>query len=321
METLPVIVDALSAQGRGNLAVRLVATHGGELPPFDAGAHIDVHLAHAGVVRQYSIASPPHEREHYVLCVKREAASRGGSAYVHERLRVGDLLHVSLPRNLFRLQKGSHYLLVAGGIGITPLVSMAESLEQNATPFELHYYVRERLDTAFRARWAKGFSHGSIHIHSSTDGDSPRNNVPQALRVPTEGSQLYLCGPDGFMRHLRQSALDFGWQATAIHEEAFGAVAAPPRPRSEGFKVVLASSGKVFDIPRERTIAAVLMEGGVGVPLSCEMGICGACLTTVLEGEIDHRDTVQSDAEKAAEKQQIALCCSRSHTSRIVLDL
>ena len=321
MDTFPVIVDALSAQGRGNLAVRLVAASGGELPPFDAGAHIDVHLAKAGVIRQHSIASPSHERDHYLLCIKLEAASRGGSAYVHEQLRVGDLLNVSLPRNLFKLQDGSRHLLVAGGIGITPLVSMAESLEQTATPFELHYYVRERPDTAFKARWAKGFSYGSIRVHSSTDGDSARNDVPAALRMPTDASQLYLCGPDGFMRHLAQSALDLGWQSSAIHQEAFGAAVAQAEVASESFQVMLASSGQVFDIPCERTIASVLMEGGVAVSLSCEMGICGACLTTVLEGQIDHRDTVQTDAEKSAAQQQIALCCSRGRTSRIVIDL
>ncbi|WP_322049520.1 PDR/VanB family oxidoreductase [Paraburkholderia sp. J67] len=320
METIPVIVDALSAQGRRNLAVRLVAEDGESLPAFDAGAHIDVHLAN-GLTRQYSIASAPHERDHYLLCVKREAASRGGSAYVHERLRVGDRLTVSLPRSLFGLQDGGHALLIAGGIGITPLLSMAETLERTGTPFELHYYVRERIDTAFKARWAAGFRHGAIHIHSSVDGDSPRDGLPDALRTPHDNRQLYLCGPEGFMQHVTQAAREFGWQPAAIHQEAFAPAVIEAAGDDEGFQVEVASTGQVFEVSCGRTIAAVLLEGGVSVPLSCEMGICGACLTPVLDGVVDHRDTVQSDAEKRAPNQQIALCCSRARTSRIVIDL
>lgn len=321
MQTFPVIVDALSAQGRGNLAVRLVAADGGDLPPFDAGAHIDVHFSKAGVIRQYSIASPSHERDHYLLCIKREPASRGGSAYVHERLRVGDRLDVSLPRNLFALQDGRRHVLIAGGIGITPLLSMAERLEFTKTPFALHYYVRDPLDAAFKARWRTGFVHGSIHVHSSAQGDSPRNGLPAALQAPDDGSRLYLCGPDGFMQHVTQAALDLGWPSCAIHQEAFAASAPAAQADGDSFQVTLASSGQVFEIAPAQTIASVLKAAGVDVPLSCEMGICGACLTPVLEGEADHRDTVQTDAEKAGACQQIALCCSRSRTGRIVIDL
>ncbi|WP_321786966.1 PDR/VanB family oxidoreductase [Paraburkholderia sp. J94] len=320
MSTIAVIVDTLSAQGRGNLAVRLVCADGSALPPFDAGAHIDVHFAR-GLIRPYSIASAPHERDHYVLCVKREAASRGGSAYVHERLRVGDRLDVSLPRNLFGLREGSRHVLMAGGIGITPLLSMAESLEKSGVPFELHYYVRERIDTAFKARWAAGFTHGRVHVHSSIDGESARDALPAALHAPVDGMQLYLCGPDSFMRHVAQSAREFGWQAGAIHQEAFGAPAVQTRTDDESFQVVLASSGRTFEVTAQRSIASVLLEGGVSVPLSCEMGICGACLTPVIDGVADHRDTVQSDTEKCAANQQIALCCSRARTPRIVIGL
>ncbi|WP_346778066.1 PDR/VanB family oxidoreductase [Paraburkholderia sp. Ac-20347] len=313
-------MDTLSAQGRGNLAVRLVSADGSALPPFDAGAHIDVHFAR-GLIRQYSIASAPHERDHYVLCVKREAPSRGGSAYVHERLRVGDRLDVSLPRNMFGLRDGSLHVLMAGGIGITPLLSMTESLERSGIPFELHYYVRERIDTAFKARWATGFTHGSVHIHHSLDGESARDVLPAALKAPAAGTQLYLCGPEGFMRHVAESAREFGLKSESIHKEAFGAPVEQTRTDNRSFQVVLASSGQTFEIAPDRSIASVLLESGVNVPLSCEMGICGACLTPLIEGQANHRDTVQSDAEKCASKQQIALCCSRARTSRVVIDL
>jgi vanillate O-demethylase ferredoxin subunit len=321
MTTIPVVVDALMAQGRGSLAVRLVAQDEQALPAFEAGAHIDLHLGR-GLIRQYSIASPPHERAHYLLCVKKESASRGGSAHVHERLRVGDALQISLPRNLFALQPAEHQVLLAGGIGITPLLSMAEALDQSMTSFELHYYVQSRRDAAFAKRLASGFAHGRVHLHCSVDGDSCRKGLPAGVQVPAKGTRLYLCGPEGFMQHVVDAALAAGWDQDKIHREAFAAPSAvAPVAGAAAFQVELASSRRVFDIPADRSIASILVDAGVNVPLSCEMGICGACLTPVIDGVVDHRDSVQSDAERAAPLQQIALCCSRSHSAMITIDL
>ncbi|WP_049623629.1 PDR/VanB family oxidoreductase [Frateuria defendens] len=322
MTTLSVIIDTLAAQGAGNLAVHLVAADGTTLPAFEAGAHVDVHLPN-GLIRQYSIASSPHQREHYVLCVRREPASRGGSAYVHDQLRVGQRLAISLPRNLFALEPAGHYLLMAGGIGITPLLAMAEALDAAGTPFELHYYVRERGHAAFARRLAAGFRHGAVHVHCDAEGSNPANRLPEGLDTPGAARRLYLCGPDGFMRYVTDTALQRGWNEAQIHREAFGPAPVPTAPAATdgAFEVELASNGQVFSVPADKTIAAVLCEAGVEVPLSCEMGMCGACLTPVVAGQADHRDTVQSEAEKASPNQYVTLCCSRSLTPRLVIGL
>ncbi len=318
---IPVVVDAIMAEGRGNLAVRLVAQDEQHLPAFEAGAHVDLYFGD-GLVRQYSIASSPRDRDHYLLCIRRMQASRGGSAYVHDRLRVGDPLQISQPRNLFALEPADHYILMAGGIGITPLLSMAEALDQSKARFELHYYVTSRRDAAFARRLAAGFRHGEVHLHTSEAGDGSRKGLPASIQAPPHSARLYLCGPEGFMLHVADQATTAGWREDHIHREAFAAPeVTAPTAGDAAFQVKLASSGRVFDIPADRSIASVLVEAGIDVPLSCEIGICGMCLTPVVDGIVDHRDSVQSDAEKAAPRQSIALCCSRSHSRLITIDL
>lgn len=319
MGSVEVVVAALAEEGQGNRMLRLEPV-AGALLPFEAGAHIDVHLPN-GLVRQYSIASTPHVRDHYLLCVRRESDSRGGSGFIHEQLQVGQRLTISPPRNLFALQPAEEYLLVAGGIGITPLLSMAEALDAAGKPFELHYYVRERGHAAFVARLDAGFRHGRIHLHCDAEGNNPLSRPPAGLHAPAPGRRLYLCGPDGFMRHVTDTALQGGWDEQRIHREAFGPSATTSTAVDRAFEVELASSGRVFSVPAERSIASVLCEAGIDVPLSCEMGICGACLTPVIAGQADHRDSVQSDAEKVSRDQRIALCCSRSQTPRLVVGL
>ncbi|CCG89004.1 PDR/VanB family oxidoreductase [Erwinia piriflorinigrans] len=320
MQTIEVVVDALARQGNNNLALTLVSADGSTLPVWQAGAHIDLHLA-AGLIRQYSLTGDPQQRDSWLLCVKREEASRGGSRLVHEQLRPGQRLTASLPRSLFALQPAQHTVLIAGGIGITPLLAMAEQLDASGQSFELHYYVRQRGDIAFRRRLQQGFRHGSVALWSGCEGHSPRRTLPPALQHP-DGQRLYLCGPQGFMGHIQQQALQQGWAADRIHSEAFAAVTALDGPaEGEGFTLTLQGSGQSFYVPPEKSIAVVLLENDIAVPLSCEMGICGACLTPVISGQPDHRDTVQSAAEKACTSQQIALCCSRSRTPELVIDL
>ncbi|WP_315709425.1 PDR/VanB family oxidoreductase [Brenneria uluponensis] len=322
MPMLNVVVDALFRQGEGNLALRLVSADEQPLPAFEAGAHIDVHLAD-GIQRPYSLAGDPADRDHYLLCIRYEAASRGASRYVHESLRVGQHLSVSYPRNQFALVPAKRYLLLAGGIGITPLLSMAESLDQAATPFELHYFVKHRRAIAFRDRLQRGFRHGECQIWCGNEGHSPRQTLPKSLYAGASHRRLYVCGPSGFMAQVIQQAQAHDWPQDRIHHEAFcpPVVADSATATDSEFTVELASSGRSFRVPSDKTIAAVLLENDVAVPLSCEMGICGACLTAVREGTPDHRDTVQSDAEKSGSAQHIALCCSRSHSSRLVIDL
>lgn len=322
-DLMDVQVDALSAQGAGNLAVRLVSATGQVLPAFEAGAHIDLHLP-SGLVRQYSICSAPQQRSYYSLCIRREQASRGGSRYVHECLRVGDALRIGQPRNQFALQTAAHSILIAGGIGITPLLSMAYALEQASRPFELHYYVRQRSEVAFARQWLKGFVHGQLQLHCSAEGQSIRSALPASLAQVHASTHIYVCGPSGLMAHVVDKAQALGWPANQLHQEAFGAPAAAVATGSNadmGFEVELESTGQVYWIGAEQSIACALQDQGVEVALSCEMGICGACLTPVKAGEPEHRDTVQSEVEKCATLQQIALCCSRSRSPRLVLGL
>ncbi len=317
---IPVVVDALMVEGQGNLAVRLVAQGGQRLPAFEAGAHVDLHLRD-DLIRQYSIASSPRDQDYYLLCVKRQQTSRGGSTYVHDRLQVGEELHISPPRNLFALEPADHYSLLAGGIGITPLLSMAEVLDEAGTPFDLHYYIASRRNMAFAKRIATGFQHGQVHPHFSEEFDDCRKGLPADVQTVSATSRLYLCGPEGFMQHVADLAMMSGWNGDRIHRETFVPLSGAAPARDIEFQVRLASSGRLFDIAVGRSIAEVLIEAGVDVPLSCEMGICGMCLTKVVDGIADHRDSIQTDAEKTAPEQKITLCCSRSRSAMITIDL
>lgn len=320
MTTFSVVVDGLSRQGRHAVALSLVRDDGAPLPRWEAGAHIDLQLGN-GLTRQYSLTGSPARQDRYLICVGLAADSRGGSRYIHQQLRLGQRLTISAPRNLFPLVAAQRVVLIAAGIGLTPLLAMAEQLERDGVPFSLHYYVKQRQDAAFARRLMQPFQHGHCDILCSADGHSPRHHLPAPLRAPQPGSHLYLCGPAGFMTHLQQQALAAGWSPSQLHLEAFAAAAPLPQPDEAAFSVTLASSGASWPVPPEKTIARVLLDNGVDVPLSCEMGLCGACLTPVLAGEPDHRDTVQTEAEKSAPLQQIALCCSRSRSKTLVIDL
>ncbi|KFA86464.1 PDR/VanB family oxidoreductase [Enterobacter sp. EGD-HP1] len=310
---LSVIVDGLWREGDKSLAVRLVAEDGEALPSWQPGAHIDVHLP-CGVVRQYSLTGASGN-ESYLICVGRETASRGGSRYVHETLRPGQTLTISTPRNLFPLGQAKRVLLLAAGIGITPLYAMALQLKATGTPFTLHYYVKKRESAAFARELSQC---GECIIHTI----SPRTALAEHLPAAESGLHAWICGPAGFMEKVREVATAKGWEDDHLHSEAFQPAApAAGGETGEIFTVKLASTGERWPVPADKTIAQVLQANGVDVPLSCEMGICGACLTPVIDGVVDHRDSVQSEAEKSSTNQQVALCCSRSHSGELVIGL
>ncbi|MFJ8490043.1 PDR/VanB family oxidoreductase [Streptomyces sp. NPDC094038] len=289
------------------------------LPTFEAGAHIDVHLGPT-LIRQYSLLNSPQDSDRYLICVRRDDTGRGGSTAMHRDLTVGQRLRVSTPRNLFPLLPAERYVLVAGGIGITPLLSMAEELARRGADFALHHYATaaeapllERLqDAPFTDR---------VHLHDSGNGDSIRTGLPTDLSAPNPTALVYICGPDGFMRHVTEAATAAGWQPDQLHLERFAPAAREPDPATDGeFHVRVASTGDSYPVPAEMTIAEVLTANGVEVELSCEQGMCGACLTPVLAGEPDHRDEVQTDDERAA-NTHITICCSRARSAELVLGL
>ncbi|HZG21678.1 MAG TPA: PDR/VanB family oxidoreductase [Herbaspirillum sp.] len=318
MTTLQVKVAARREEAEGIIGLELVAVDGQPLPEFAAGAHIDVYLP-GGLLRQYSLCNAPHERHRYQIGVLRDPRSRGGSQAVHDALKVGDLVTISAPRNQFALQPAPHSLLLAGGIGVTPILCMAEALAAAGASFEMHYCARSPARQAFRTRIAdSGFAARVVHHYD--DGDAVQQLDLASLLARTDpATHLYVCGPDGFIAHVVDTARAQGWPEAQVHFEYFGA--APVDVAGNGsFQVKLASSGEVYTIPPERTVIQVLAEHGVEVPVSCEQGICGTCLTRVLGGQPDHRDQYLTDEERAA-NDQFTPCCSRAKSALLVLDL
>ena len=316
--TLDVRVARKSIEATDICALELQPMAGASLPAFTAGSHIDVHTP-AGPVRQYSLCNDPRESHRYVIGVLKDPSSRGGSRAMHERLMPGDLLRISAPRNLFQLVPGAHRsLLLAGGIGITPLLAMAEHLQATAADYRLHYCTRSPERTAFRLRLADLGVDRRV-VHHFDDGDpAQRLDLDRVFGDQPEGTHLYVCGPSGFIEHVVGAARAAGWPPERLHVESFS----PAQPASLGvaFDVVLARSGRVIRVGGQETVAAALAAAGVEVPLSCEQGICGTCLTPVLEGEPDHRDLFMTDQEHAC-NAAFTPCCSRSRSATLVIDL
>jgi len=296
----------------------LVAVGGQALPAFSAGSHIDVHLP-GGLVRQYSLCNHPEERHRYLIGVLKDPASRGGSHSLHEQILPGMRLQISEPRNLFTLApQARRSLLFAGGIGITPILCMAEHLAQSGAAFELHYCARSQERAAFVERLRRSPYADRVFLHFDEEPDTALD-AAALLAKPSDDLHLYVCGPGGFMQHVLDTAKDQGWAQDCLHREYFAA--APIDTRADGsFSVKLASSGQVFEVPADRSIVQVLESHGIDVPVSCEQGVCGTCLTRVLEGVPEHRDLFLTEAEQAC-NDQFTPCCSRSKTPLLVLDL
>ena len=320
MEKIDVVVDSMSRQGTHNIAITLIQTNGKPLPQWEAGAHIDVFLPNK-ICRQYSLTGNPQQTQFYTLCVKKEPQSRGGSRYIHQQLRVGDTLQISVPRNVFKLQDAERYTLLGAGIGITPILAMAETLEQQRKAFTLFYYVQTKQDVALLHYLSKQFIYGTCEILCDDEGHSIIAQLPDAFNVPHQQHHVYMCGPAGFMNYCQEQLTRLGWHESCIYKEAFAPIVVASDVSIDCFQVKLKSTGQVFDVPQDKTIATVLIENDIAVPLSCEMGMCGACLTEVCSGEVDHQDTVQSEQEKQAMPQHIALCCSRAKSSLIEINL
>lgn len=297
----------------------LVPVDGSALPGFSAGAHIDVHLP-GGLVRQYSLCNPPGETQRYRIAVLRDAASRGGSATVHDQLQVGTVLDIGTPRNLFELDPAApHHLLLAGGIGITPLLAMAEQLAAQGGAFTLHHATRSRERTPFVAQLATTPYADRVHHHFDDGPATQKLDLAATLRSAPAGSHLYVCGPTGFMEAVLAEGRAQGWDEARLHREYFAA--APTGTAGDGgFELELASSGRVIPVAADQTALAALLAAGLDIPMSCEQGVCGTCLTGVKSGVPDHRDQYLTPEERAANNQFLP-CCSRASSARLVLDL
>ncbi|EGC99178.1 PDR/VanB family oxidoreductase [Burkholderia pseudomultivorans] len=306
-------------EARDICGFEFVSDDGSPLPGFTAGAHIDVHLP-GGLVRQYSLCNHPAQADRYQIAVLRDAEGRGGSRAIHDAVRQGDTVRISAPRNHFPLATGAaHHLLLAGGIGVTPILSMAERLSSSGEPFAMHYCVRSTERMAFVERIAASAFRDRVRLHVDDGEPAQRFDLAAVLAAAPAGTHLYVCGPRGFMDAVLNEARARNWAEERLHYEFFSGVvetSAADRP----FQVRIASSGRVIDVPAECTVVAALAANGVDVLTSCEQGVCGTCLTRVLDGEPEHRDSYLTDDEKAAGDQFLP-CCSRSRTAMLVLDL
>jgi len=285
------------------------------LPHFTPGSHIDVHLP-SGRVRQYSLCNAPDAL--YRIAVKPEPHGRGGSLEVHEVLKEGAQITVSTPRNNFGLVGADRYVLVAGGIGITPLLSMAHYLHAAGTQFTLHVCAADADAVPFRDELHQMPFADAVQVHLDTVPGRTSLD-PTVVFTPSSGAALYVCGPAGFMDWVTERAVAAGWPRDCVHRESF-AGAVLDLTDSRPFDVVLARSGTTLHIPAERQILDVLAEHDVVVPWACSQGVCGTCVTPVLSGAIEHRDAVLKPEVRAA-GTAMCLCVSRAKDSKIVLDL
>ncbi len=286
---------------------------GEALPAFTAGAHITV-TAPNGSLRKYSLCNDPAERDRYVIAIRRDPGGRGGSVSFVDGIREGALLTVSEPANTFELvEKAPSYLLVAGGIGITPILSMAHRLAAIDKPFRLVYLARSPEDTAFGDVLENDAFRGRVTIHHDHGDPAQSFDLWPLLEKPA--GHVYCCGPRGLLEGVRD--MTGHWSRAAIHFESFLDAASSAKPEDRAFTVVLSRSGARVEIPPAVSILEAIRASGHEAPSSCESGTCGTCRTRLIEGTADHRDLVLADDEK---QSQIMICISRALTPEIVID-
>lgn len=289
------------------------------MPAFSAGSHIDVQIP-GGITRQYSLCNDSSESHRYLIGVLKDPQSRGGSKSMHESVQEGDLLRISVPKNHFPLShEAKHSILLAGGIGVTPILCMAERLAIVGEKFEMHYCTRSRNRTAFLQRIHSSPFAANAQFHFDDGAPEQKLDIGALLAAPHPGTHLYVCGPKGFMDVVLHTARAKGWPESQLHYEFFSADVV--KSDADGsFEVKLVSSGKVVHVPKDKTVVEALKAAGIEVQTSCEQGVCGTCLTRVLEGKPEHRDMYLT-AEEQALNDQFLPCCSRSMTQMLVLDL
>lgn len=291
---------------------------GGELPPFTAGAHVRIKTP-LGVTRQYSLSNHPDERHRYVIAVKRERDGRGGSMSLVDAVRAGQTVEVGMPENLFELDdKARSFVLIAGGIGITPMMAMARQLSSMGDrPFKLYYLTRDPEGTAFRQELLDSDFASSVVMHHDHGDIANAFDLWPVLEKPgaVAGRHVYCCGPKPLMDAIKD--MTGHWPSRAVHFESFGGDT-KPHADDQPFSVQLQKDGRTFVVAVGKSILDTLRAEGVQVASSCESGTCGSCKTRLLDGEADHRDLVLLDEEKG---DHIMVCVSRAKSPCLVLDL
>jgi vanillate O-demethylase ferredoxin subunit len=306
-------------------SLELVPADGGSLPQASPGSHIDVQAGESvadglrGMLRQYSLCQSPDENALYRIAVKRESQSRGGSVWIHENVRVGDSLMIGEPRSNFPPASGaSLHVLLAGGIGITPMLSIAQFLHRMSAPFRLHYFARSVEHAAFYELIKQSPYHENVHFHLGLVSEDITADLKSIVVDRPEGAHLYLCGPGPFMTTV-QTLAEPHWPAHVVHRENFGAAIASSESDT-AFSVRLVRSGQTLTVRRGETILEVLEAAGTVIDSSCRQGACGTCVATVLAGIPEHRDSFLLP-EEHEEGKCVVTCVSRALTQELVLDL
>ncbi|WLH65169.1 PDR/VanB family oxidoreductase [Pseudomonas sp. FP2300] len=314
-EFLDLKVASIVAEAKDIIVIELVDPQGQSLPPFEPGAHLELHLPN-GLVRHYSLCGDSQDRKHYHVGIGLARESRGGSRFLHGSIAVGSVLRSRPPRNNFPLSdSASHYVFIAGGIGITPILSMIRWCESNNKKWELYYLVRNRQRAAFYETLQ---SLPGKNVHNHFDDEAGRHfDIQSCISSLESNSHLYCCGPAPLMSGVEASAAQR--PDISAHFEWFNAQEIDSS-EDKGFRLIARSSGLELDVPADRSILDVLEANGVNVPFACREGICGACETDVVCGDPEHRDLVLTNEEKLSGKRMM-ICVSRSRTPTLELNV
>lgn len=315
-DQLRLVVTEVTCEAYDILRIELCARDQGDLPAFEAGAHLEVQLP-GTMARHYSLCNDPADRDRYCIAVARMREGRGGSTHIHQHVRVGMEIVTSSPRNNFPLDPSdAPCVFIAGGIGITPILSMIQACEGRGRPWALYYAVRSRQRAAFYEVLRSHFA-DRCHFHFDDEaGGAPMPAAGIVAQTP-QAAHIYCCGPTPLMEAVKSAARDR--TPEHVHFEWFSAPDLPSAPE-KAFDVVVASTGACYPVPPGKSILQVLEAHGALVPAACREGLCATCRTGVLEGTPEHRDCVLTQAERDANDQML-ICVSRALTDRIVLDL
>ncbi len=313
------VVESAELVAEDVVALTLVDPDGGALPPWTPGAHVDLIMRDGSgeeLVRQYSLCGDSAESRSIRVAVLKTPDSRGGSIFVHERLVTGATVRVRGPRNHFPLLASARYLFVGGGIGITPLLPMIVEAEASGADWHLYYGGRSLSSMAFRDE----LEHYGDKVTLVPQDEAGILDLEAILGAAQPDTLVYSCGPEGLLSAVEERCAA-GWPADALHLERFAAKAAEaPEGGERSFELVLASSGLTLTVPEDRSVFDVIQDAGISVLGSCHEGICGTCEQAVLDGDVDHRDSVLSESERAV-NDAMMICVSRCFSDRLTLDL
>lgn len=315
-DNIKVKIIARDDQGQGVMVITMAALDNQPLPPFEAGAHVDLYLGD-GLLRQYSLCSSPHNHGTYRLGILKSPESRGGSARAHQ-INPGDIVEISAPRNLFPLDHtANHSLLISGGIGVTPMLAMADTLYRQGKSFEFIYCAKSRATAGFVDEILSGHWSDLARLHFSDENAKKRISLSEILSDAPYNTHLYVCGPEGFMQWVLGSAEESGFSDQQLHKEFFNKTV---ETSGNSFTVHVANLNKEVMVLENQSITEALSDAGIKVKVSCQQGICGTCLANVLSGTPDHRDSYLTEDEKE-DNDQIILCCSRSRSERLEIEV